>query len=67
MPNLCIFDVLYRYLKHIGYKVRFVRNITDVGHLENEVLTRARIELQKSPLRAIRADGSGAKYSNNFL
>jgi cysteinyl-tRNA synthetase len=31
------FDVLFRYLKHLGYKVRYVRNITDVGHLENEV------------------------------
>lgn len=30
------FDVLFRYLKHIGYKVRYVRNITDVGHLEND-------------------------------
>lgn len=30
------FDLLFRYLKHIGYKVRYVRNITDVGHLENE-------------------------------
>ena len=27
------FDVLYRYLLHSGYKVRYVRNITDVGHL----------------------------------
>ena len=31
------FDVLYRYLMHLGYKVRYVRNITDVGHLENEI------------------------------
>lgn len=31
-----IFDLLYRYLMHLGYKVRYVRNITDVGHLENE-------------------------------
>ncbi len=31
------FDVVFRYLKHIGYKVRYVRNITDVGHLEDEV------------------------------
>jgi cysteinyl-tRNA synthetase len=31
-----VFDVLYRYLKYLGYKVRYVRNITDVGHLENE-------------------------------
>ncbi|MBP5474521.1 MAG: cysteine--tRNA ligase, partial [Bacteroidales bacterium] len=30
------FDVLYRYLLHLGYKVRYVRNITDVGHLEND-------------------------------
>jgi cysteinyl-tRNA synthetase len=30
------FDVVYRYLTHIGYKVRYVRNITDVGHLEND-------------------------------
>ena len=30
------FDVLYRYLRHIGYKVRYVRNITDVGHLEHD-------------------------------
>jgi cysteinyl-tRNA synthetase len=30
------FDILFRYLKHIGYKVRYVRNITDVGHLEND-------------------------------
>lgn len=30
------FDLLFRYLSHIGYKVRYVRNITDVGHLEND-------------------------------
>jgi len=30
------FDIIYRYLLHIGYKVRYVRNITDVGHLEND-------------------------------
>lgn len=30
------FDLLYRYLQHIGYKVRYVRNITDVGHLEHD-------------------------------
>lgn len=30
------FDVIYRYLQFKGYKVRYVRNITDVGHLENE-------------------------------
>lgn len=30
------FDLLNRYLKHLGYKVRYVRNITDVGHLQDE-------------------------------
>ena len=31
-----VFDLLYRYLTHLKYKVRYVRNITDVGHLEND-------------------------------
>jgi cysteinyl-tRNA synthetase len=30
------FDILFRYLQYLGYKVRYVRNITDVGHLEND-------------------------------
>lgn len=30
------FDMIFRYLLHLGYKVRYVRNITDVGHLEND-------------------------------
>ena len=30
------FDVVFRYLQHLGYKVRYVRNITDAGHLEND-------------------------------
>ena len=30
------FDLLFRYLQHLGYRVRYVRNITDVGHLEND-------------------------------
>ncbi|WP_185882984.1 cysteine--tRNA ligase [Blattabacterium cuenoti] len=46
------FDVVYRYLKHLGYQVRYVRNITDVGHLENDrqsyqddkIIKRSRIE-----------------------
>jgi len=45
------FDVLYRYLQYLGYKVRYVRNITDVGHLENDadegedkILMQARLE-----------------------
>ena len=45
------FDLIYRYLIHLGYKVRYVRNITDVGHLENDsdegedrISKRARLE-----------------------
>ena len=45
------FDVLYRWLMHLGYKVRYVRNITDVGHLvgdedegEDKIAKRARLE-----------------------
>jgi cysteinyl-tRNA synthetase len=30
------FDTIFRYLNHLGYKVRYVRNITDVGHLEGD-------------------------------
>jgi cysteinyl-tRNA synthetase len=30
------FDLLFRFLQHLDYKVRYVRNITDVGHLEND-------------------------------
>lgn len=45
------FDLIFRYLQHIGYKVRYVRNITDVGHLENDadsgedkIIKKARLE-----------------------
>ena len=53
--SIC-FDIVVRYLRFIGYKVRFVRNITDVGHLENDadegedkILKKARIE-QMEPM-----------------
>ena len=37
MPgHISLFDVVYRYLVHLGYKVRYVRNITDAGHFEEE-------------------------------
>jgi len=46
-----VFDLIFRYLQHIGYKVRYVRNVTDVGHLENDadegedkVAKKARVE-----------------------
>lgn len=41
------FDVLFRYLKHLGYKVRYVRNITDVGHLEDEAAGTGEDKIQK--------------------
>jgi len=34
--TFCSFDTIYRYLMHIGYLVRYVRNITDVGHLTDD-------------------------------
>jgi cysteinyl-tRNA synthetase len=43
------FDVIVRYLRHLGYKVRYVQNITDVGHLtddtdEDKILKQSRLE-----------------------
>ena len=53
------FDLLFRYLTHIGYKVRYVRNITDVGHLEHDaddgedkVAKKARLE-QLEPMEVV--------------
>lgn len=43
------FDVLYRYLTYLGYKVRYVRNITDVGHLE-AMPTRAKTRFSNGPV-----------------
>jgi cysteinyl-tRNA synthetase len=53
------FDVLTRYLRHLGYKVRYVRNITDVGHLVNDadegddkIAQKARLE-QLEPMEVV--------------
>ncbi len=53
------FDVLFRYLTHLGYKVRYVRNITDVGHLEHDadegedkIQKKARLE-QLEPMEVV--------------
>ena len=60
------FDILYRYLNFLGYKVRYVRNITDVGHLENDVddgedkiAKKARLE-QLEPMEIVQ------RYTNDF-
>src|ERR1051325_1328157 len=41
------FDIMFRYLTAIGYKVRYVRNITDVGHLEDEVAGEGEDRIEK--------------------
>ena len=53
------FDMVFRYLKHLGYKVRYVRNITDAGHLENDadagedkITKKARLE-QIEPMEVV--------------
>ena len=53
------FDLLYRYLRHLGYQVRYVRNITDVGHLEHDadegedkIAKKARLE-QLEPMEVV--------------
>ncbi len=60
------FDVIYRYLKYLGYKVRYIRNITDVGHLvgdvddgEDKIAKRARLE-NIEPMEVVQ------KYTNGF-
>ncbi|NQU55073.1 MAG: cysteine--tRNA ligase [Bacteroidetes bacterium] len=65
-PNIT-FDLLYRYLTFLGNKVRYVRNITDVGHLEDEeegtgedrITKKARLE-QLEPMEVVQ------KYMNTF-
>ena len=60
------FDLVFRYLRHLGYKVRYVRNITDAGHLENDgesgddpILKKARLE-QLEPMEVVQ------KYTVDF-
>lgn len=60
------FDVVYRYLSHLGYNVRYVRNITDVGHLvddadegEDKIAKKARLE-KLEPMEIVQ------KYTRNF-
>ncbi|MBL0095242.1 MAG: cysteine--tRNA ligase [Bacteroidetes bacterium] len=60
------FDVMKRYMQHLGYKVRYVRNITDVGHLENDadegedkIAKKARLE-QLEPMEIVEL------YTNSF-
>ena len=43
------YDIAFRYLKYLGYKVRYVRNITDVGHLEDEIEESGEDKFPKEP------------------
>ena len=61
------FDLLFRHLTHLGYKVRYVRNVTDVGHLENDsdegedkIEKKAKLE-HLEPMEVVQ------KYLNNYL
>lgn len=60
------FDLLFRYLKQIGYKVRYVRNITDVGHLvadadegEDKIVQQAKLD-ELEPMEVVQ------KYTNMY-
>lgn len=54
------FDVLFRYLTRLGYKVRYVRNITDVGHLEHDADEGEDKIAKKAPSGTIGTHGSSA-------
>lgn len=60
------FDVIFRYLKHVGYKVRYVRNITDAGHLENDADTGEDRIAKKARLEAIEPMEVVQRYTVDF-
>jgi cysteinyl-tRNA synthetase len=60
------FDVIYRYLLHQGYKVRYVRNITDVGHLENDADSGEDKIAKKAKLENLEPMEIVQKYTNGF-
>lgn len=70
------FDMVFRYLKHLGFKVRYVRNITDAGHLENDadvgedkITKKARLE-QLEPMEVVQrytVDFHNTLNTFNFL
>lgn len=66
LRSFTTFDMVCRYLRHLGYKVRYVRNITDVGHITTEfdegvdrIGTQAKRE-QKEPMEIVQ------QYTNSF-
>jgi cysteinyl-tRNA synthetase len=60
------FDLVFRYLKHLGYKVRYVRNITDAGHLENDAETGEDRIAKKARLEQIEPMEVVQRYTIDF-
>jgi cysteinyl-tRNA synthetase len=60
------FDVIYRYLMHLGYKVRYVRNITDAGHFEEEGREAEDKISKKAVLEKLEPMELVQKYTNLF-
>ncbi len=60
------FDVVFRYLKYLGYKVRYVRNITDAGHLENDADAGEDRIAKKARLEAIEPMEVVQRYTVDF-
>lgn len=60
------FDLVFRYLKHLGYQVRYVRNITDVGHIVDDADDGEDKIAQKARLEQIEPMEVAQKYTVNF-
>ena len=60
------FDMIFRYFKHLGYKVRYVRNITDAGHLENDADRGEDKITKKARLEAIEPMEIVQRYTVDF-
>lgn len=60
------FDIIYRYLMHLGFKVRYVRNITDVGHLTNDSDDGEDKISKKAKLENLEPMEVAQKYTNGF-
>ena len=60
------FDIIFRFLKHLGYKVRYVRNITDVGHLEHDADEGEDKIAKKARLEELEPMEVAQYYTNRF-
>lgn len=61
------FDLVFRYLKFLGYKVRYVRNITDVGHLENDADTGEDKIAKKARLEKLEPMEVAQYYTDRYI